>query len=57
VNSKATVRIDCPPENLELTAEQAGNILERYIENYTSTRTLSGGAELTYALIEIFPCH
>lgn len=57
VNSKGPFRIYCPPAALYITAEQAGNIIENYVDKYPSVRNLSGRAELSYALIEIFPCH
>ena len=49
VNSKGAIKIYCPPDGLEITAEQAGNILDKYINSYAATRNLSGGAELVIA--------
>ncbi len=46
----------CQPENLSVTAPQAGDILERYLKKIPGNKNTSVDIVLLYALIDVFPC-
>ena len=54
--SRGNPPLYCQPENLAITANQAGDIIERYVKKIPGNKNTSMDTVLLHALIDVFPC-